>query len=112
MPGHTASDGEDDRARDSDDEPTSVLPAGPANRPGRGEAEASGLTAEAPTQSATPPPEADGFSVQPRRRFRRPDQGSERKSRPKGPGSFARELPVLLLIAFILALLIKSLLVQ
>jgi signal peptidase I len=78
-------------------------------------------TAEAPTQpSATPPesgqPEADAFSAgSARRADRRRDRREERrkrKSRDKRPGSFFRELPVLLFIAFVLALLIKSFLVQ
>jgi signal peptidase I len=71
-----------------------------------------GPTAEAPTQ---PPPsgEADEFSAGSRRNdSSRTDRRAGKKQRGKGPGSFLRELPVLLLIAFVLALLIKSFLVQ
>jgi signal peptidase I len=110
MAGHTGSAGDDNTAG-SGDEPTAVVPTG---RSRRREAEAAGVTAEAPTQQ-TPPYEADAFNVQPRRRLRNPERRERREERPprsKGPGSFFRELPVLLLIAFILALLIKSFLVQ
>jgi signal peptidase I len=111
MPGHTAS-GEDDRTRASDDEATAWLPGGRAGRSHMSEAEAAGVSAEAPPQSATQPHESDAFSVQPRRRFRRGNGKPERTPKSKGAGSFLRELPVLLLIAFVLALLIKSFLVQ
>jgi signal peptidase I len=77
----------------------------------------SGPASETPTQQTptqqTPPGESDAFDARsgqngPSRTERR----VERKQRGKGPGSFLRELPVLLLIAFVLALLIKSFLVQ
>jgi signal peptidase I len=71
-----------------------------------------GPTAEAPAQPS-PSGEADTFSAESRRGGPSGvDRRGERKHRGKGPGSFLRELPVLLLIAFVLALLIKSFLVQ
>jgi signal peptidase I len=67
--------------------------------------------AEAPSQQSTAQPEAEELSAG----AHRPGAGGRRarkKKEARGPGSFLKELPVLLLIAFVLALLIKSFLVQ
>jgi signal peptidase I len=68
-------------------------------------------TAEAPTQPSGSEPESDAFSVEPGR-AQKGEGRRARRAKDKGPGSFLRELPVLLFIAFVLALLIKSFLVQ
>src|SRR5436189_5013416 len=69
-----------------------------------------GPAAEAPTQPGASSGEAESFEAETKRG--RPSRVERRDRRGKGPGSFLRELPVLLLIAFVLALLIKSFLVQ
>ena len=73
----------------------------------------SGPAAEAPTTQPTPAEGPDSYRAGPRGNGPgRAERRADRKQRGKGPGSFLRELPVLLLIAFVLALLIKSFLVQ
>jgi signal peptidase I len=68
--------------------------------------------AEAPTTQPSPA-EGPGYRGGPGGNGpTRAERRTDRKQRSKGPGSFLRELPVLLLIAFVLALLIKSFLVQ
>src|SRR6266536_5128723 len=69
-----------------------------------------GPAAEAPTQEGTPSGEAESFEAETKRG--RPSRVERRDRKNKGAGSFLRELPVLLFIAFVLALLIKSFLVQ
>jgi signal peptidase I len=67
--------------------------------------------AEAPSQQSTTQPEAESFAARAQRSGATPPERRTKKDH-KGPGSFFKELPVLLLIAFVLALLIKSFLVQ
>src|SRR6266516_2090422 len=69
-----------------------------------------GPAAEAPTQPGASAGEAESFEAETKRG--RPSRVERRDRKNKGPGSFLRELPVLLFIAFVLALLIKSFLVQ
>src|SRR5438094_5004728 len=63
--------------------------------------------------AADDPPAASPGGVETATEVPAPDQGRAKKpKKDKGPLSFLRELPVLLLVAFLLALLIKTFLVQ
>jgi signal peptidase I len=61
-----------------------------------------GFAAGPATKSGTSPSTATAI----------PDDGGKHRGKPKGPFSFLKELPALIIIAFLLALLIKSFLVQ
>jgi signal peptidase I len=69
-------------------------------------------TAEAPPDPLAPQRETEPPAQVPSGPSSTRDQRKGRKDEARGSGSFFKELPVLLLIAFVLALLIKSFLVQ
>lgn len=82
-------------------------------RAGRRAADHSGSDGSAPAPGwnhADRPEEAVDATASTGRRISRP--GRAAADRDRGRGSFLRELPILILIAFLLALLIKTLLVQ
>jgi len=73
----------------------------------RARAEARTLTAAPDTETERIPPHGE-----PPGEGRAGDGEKRKPKEPKGPFSFLRELPVLILVAFVLALLIKTFLVQ
>ena len=88
------------------------MPAGPSEHDG---AESSAAPQDAPSTTVTGEPAQSGTTVAtvpPMTRTERRKAEKEAKRKARGPLSFLRELPVLLLVAFLLALLIKTFLVQ
>jgi signal peptidase I len=80
---------------------TEPAPAAPnGSRPGL--AADGGFAAGPATKNGPTPSPASGI----------PDDGGKHRGKDKGPFSFLKELPALIIIAFLLALLIKSFLVQ
>jgi signal peptidase I len=83
----------------------------------------SGPTDPGPAQTATPSgsttedipstaPSPDGQATEQKGGFWAKRKQKKEEEKPRGPWAFLRELPVLLLVAFVLALLIKTFLVQ
>jgi signal peptidase I len=108
--------------------PDGAVPVDPATpqpvltTPTTGPAPAADPEAPASTNSKGAAPADGGFAAGPATKTRTPtapspatgppDDGAKHRGRNKGPLSFLRELPALIIIAFLLALLIKSFLVQ